>query len=310
MSKCMLTWGVGLMVAAIAGSRRLMLCTLLGLCWVGTSAYGMTITDPSQLSPNPTIIDFEDVNTGGNLLTSLPNPATLGGVTFTSLTGTLSVFDISLAGWPADGTEVASKTLFPGGEPDSAISITFVHPVAEFLLGWGDPNFPGNVLRAYDANGNVLEEAAVALGPIGGVHAAWIGFKRSTADITKIIVQPDQSPPSGDDYVIDNIHYHTAIPDEDNDRVSDAEDVCPGTVIPERVPTEQLGVNRYALIDNDAIFDTRPPQGKKPGQVFTLTDTAGCSCEQIIKALRLDEGQTKYGCSSGTMTKWIEMVQP
>jgi hypothetical protein len=132
----------------------------------------MTITDPSQLSPNPTIIDFEDVNTGGNLVTILPNSVTFGGVTFTSLTGTLSVFDISLAGWSADGTEVASKTLFPGGEPDSAISITFANPVADFLLGWGDPNFPGDILRAYDANGNLLEEAAVALGPPGGGHAA------------------------------------------------------------------------------------------------------------------------------------------
>jgi hypothetical protein len=205
---------------------------------------------------------------------------------------------------------VASKTLFPGGEPDSATSITFANPVAEFLLGWGDPNFPGDVLRAYDANGNLLEEAAVALGPIGGVHAAWIGFKRSTADIARIIVQPDQSFPSGDDYVIDNIHYQTAVRDEDNDSVSDAEDVCPGTVIPELVPTVQLGVNRYALMDDDAIFDTIPPQGKKPGQVFTVADTAGCSCAQIIEALGLGEGDTKFGCSSSAMREWIEMVHP
>jgi hypothetical protein len=48
----------------------------------------------------------------------------IGDVTFTSLTGTLSIFDISVSGWGADGSEVASQTLFPGGEPDSAISIT------------------------------------------------------------------------------------------------------------------------------------------------------------------------------------------
>jgi hypothetical protein len=148
------------------------------------------------------------------------------------------------------------------------------------------------------------------LGPVGGVHAAWIGFKRPTADIARILVQPDQSQPSGDDYVIDNIHYQTGVPDEDHDGIADAEDVCPGTVIPEGVPTAQLGVNRYALIDHDAVFDTRPPPGKKPGQVFTLTDTAGCSCEQIIQALHLDDGQTKYGCSGGTMNTWIERVQP
>jgi hypothetical protein len=287
------------------------LCALIVFCLAGNHMYGMPITNPSQLSPNPTVIDFEDVDTGGNLLVSLPNPTTFGDVTFTSLTGMLSVFDISLVGWPANGTEVASKTLFPGGEPDSAISITFARPVAEFLLGWGDPNFSGNVLRAYDANGNLLEEAAVALGPVGGVHAAWIGFKRSAADIAMIIVQPDQSLPSGDDYVIDNIHYSTAaFLDDDNDSISDAEDVCPGTVIPESVLTEQLGVNRYVLADNDAIFDTTPPQGNKLGQIFTLKDTAGCSCAQIIEALRLGNGHTKFGCSSGAMKEWIEMVHP
>ena len=290
--------------------NRLILCALILLYWGAGSIYGMTITDPSQLSPDPTIIDFEDVNTGGNLVTILPNPVTFGDVTFTSLTGMLSVFDISLAGWSADGTEVASKTLFPGGEPDSAISITFAHPVAEFLLGWGDPNFPGNVLRAYDANGNLLEEAAVALGPPGGGHAAWIGFRRSTADIVRIVVQPDQSLPSGDDYVIDNIHYNAALPDEDNDGVSDAEDVCPGTVIPEPVPTVQLGVNRFALTDDDATFDTTPPKGGGPRKVFTLADTAGCSCAQIIEAIGLNEGHTKFGCSSSAMSEWIEMVHP
>jgi hypothetical protein len=82
--------------------KRLILCALILLCWGASSVYGMPITDPSQLSPNPTIIDFEDVNTGGNLVTILPNPVTFGDVTFTSLTGELSIFDISLAGWQTE----------------------------------------------------------------------------------------------------------------------------------------------------------------------------------------------------------------
>jgi hypothetical protein len=117
----------------------------------------------------------------------------------------LSVFDASH--WPANGTAITSKTLFPGAEPDSAISIEFAQPVSEILLGWGDPNFEGNVLRAFDASGNLLEEAAVELGSPGGGHAAWIGFKRQTADIKKVIVQPNQSQPNGDDYVIDNVYF-------------------------------------------------------------------------------------------------------
>jgi len=169
-------------------------------CSLPSAALAFPIADPTQLSPGFTLIDFESAS-------DFTNPYTVGEVTFTSITGSLVLFNIS--DWPANGTEVESTTLFPGAEPDSAISISFATPVAEFLLGWGDPNFEGNVLRAFDIHGNLLEEAKVALGPIGGLHAAWIGFKRPIADIASILVQPDQSRPSGDDYVIDNIHYNT-----------------------------------------------------------------------------------------------------
>jgi hypothetical protein len=69
-------------------------------------------------------------------------------------------------------------------------------------------------------------------------------------------------------------------------------------------------VNRFALTDDDAIFDTTPPKGGEPGEVFTLADTAGCSCAQIIEALGLAKGHTKFGCSSDAMREWIEMVHP
>lgn len=186
------------MIRLVALALTLLLAPTMGLA--------APITHPSQLSPNQTLIDFENFN-GGTLL---PNPLTIGNATFTSLTGMLSILDITASGWAVDGTEVASKTLFPGGEPDSAIAITFATPVAEFLLGWGDPSFPGNVLLAYDVHGNLLEQAAVALGPPGVIHAAWIGFRRSTADIARIVVQPDQSLSNGDDYVIDNVRYRVA----------------------------------------------------------------------------------------------------
>jgi hypothetical protein len=135
------------------------------------------ITDPST---NFQIIDFEALSISSH-------PVTFGELTFTSIMGHLFIFDISH--WPAHGTEISSRALATGGvEPDSAISIEFARPVAEFLLGWGDPNFQGNVLRAFDASGNLLEESGVALGPPGGGHAAWIGFRRSTADISMILV--------------------------------------------------------------------------------------------------------------------------
>jgi hypothetical protein len=163
-------------------------------------ANGMPITDPSQLSPNPTIIDFETVNGA--------NPLIIGDVTFTSVTASLSLLNVNTPSWPVAGDEVAGQTLFPGGEPDSAILITFANPVSEILLGWGDPNYDGNVLLAYDSNGYLLEQLAVPTGPINGVFATWVGFKREIADISRVLVHPQIN----DDYVIDNIHYNVNVP--------------------------------------------------------------------------------------------------
>ncbi|MGD2114766.1 MAG: hypothetical protein PVG07_06930, partial [Acidobacteriota bacterium] len=72
----------------------------------------------------------------------------------------------------------------------------------------------------------------------------------------------------------------TIVPaDSDGDGVLDDVDVCPGTVIPEGVPTVRLGVNHFALVDGDGLFDTTPPPGggKGPQASFTIEDTAGCS---------------------------------
>jgi hypothetical protein len=99
--------------------------------------------------------------------------------------------------------------------------------------------------------------------------------------------------------------------DSDFDGVPNSEDMCPGTTIPEGVPTQRLGTNRWALVDEDGIFDTKPPNGKGNGldRSFTIEDTAGCSCEQIIDELHLGSGHTKFGCSIGAMETWIDQVQ-
>ena len=99
--------------------------------------------------------------------------------------------------------------------------------------------------------------------------------------------------------------------DLDGDGVVDNLDFCPGTIIPEPVPTHELGTNRWALVDEDSVFDTTPPNGKGNGldRSFTIEDTAGCSCEQIIGELHLGKGHVKYGCSIGAMETWIAEVQ-
>ncbi len=116
--------------------------------------------------------------------------------------------------------------------------------------------------------------------------------------------------------------------DEDMDGVPDALDVCAGTVIPEGVPTRELKPNRYALVDNDGIFDTGRDDDDSADdgsdddsnasdddsddgpRVFTIQDTAGCSCEQIIEELDLGKGHVKFGCSLGAMRNWVDLVSP
>jgi len=101
-----------------------------------------------------------------------------------------------------------------------------------------------------------------------------------------------------------------SVPDADQDGVLDENDVCPNTAIPESVPTNRLGVNRWALVDDDALFDTDLPPGggNGPNFEFSLEDTRGCSCEQIIEARALGWGHTKFGCSTGVMLQWVATV--
>jgi endonuclease/exonuclease/phosphatase family metal-dependent hydrolase len=98
--------------------------------------------------------------------------------------------------------------------------------------------------------------------------------------------------------------------DEDDDGVPNDLDMCPGTVKPEGVPTQHLGTNRWALVDDDGVFDTTPPNGRGNGlnRTLTLGDTAGCSCEQIIEELDLGNGHVKFGCSIGVMENWMAAV--
>jgi len=140
-------------------------------------------------------------------------------------------------------------------------------------------------------------------GPLG--HILQIGFLSTATNY------------QGSGIFYDNINFFEQV-DEDGDGVYDNADICPGTVIPEFVPTHQLGVNRWALVDGDNLFDTFAPPGggNGPDFEFTVEDTRGCSCEQIIEAWALGWGHTKFGCSTGVILQWkavvwnLEMAQP
>jgi len=50
------------------------------------------------------------------------------------------------------------------------------------------------------------------------------------------------------------------------------------------------------------------PEGTGPEAAFTVQDTGGCSCTQIVDALGLGEGHRKFGCSLGVMRGWVAAV--
>lgn len=91
--------------------------------------------------------------------------------------------------------------------------------------------------------------------------------------------------------------------DLDSDGVPDNLDVCADTRIPESVPTVALRLNHYALVDGDGVFDT--VTGRNPPETFTIDETGGCSCEQILDRTGAAAGQRFFGCSVDTLTRWI-----
>ncbi|MDD5041083.1 MAG: hypothetical protein PHX87_00165 [Candidatus Peribacteraceae bacterium] len=76
--------------------------------------------------------------------------------------------------------------------------------------------------------------------------------------------------------------------DDDGDGISNAQDFCPGTYTPESVPTEFMLFNRYALMGTTGIFREGP---RKIVSSFSLSDTRGCSCEQLVDVA---EGVREY----------------
>ncbi len=125
-------------------------------------------------------------------------------------------------------------------------------------------------------------------------------FGRGNVDAAEILFDDPSTPLAASDH---DGFVLFLVKDSDGDSITDNVDLCPNTAVPENVPTVRLGRNRYALVDGDAVFDTN--RGKA---TFTLTDTAGCSCEQIIDIEELGNGQRRFGCSRGAIEDFIEDV--
>lgn len=97
--------------------------------------------------------------------------------------------------------------------------------------------------------------------------------------------------------------------DADADGVDDAVDACLGTPMTDIAGVMGLKHNRYALTDEGSTTFSNGEHRKGKGgprPVYTLADTGGCSCDQIIAALELGKGHVKFGCSRGALEDWIE----
>ncbi|MEM7049434.1 MAG: hypothetical protein AAF604_07230 [Acidobacteriota bacterium] len=139
-------------------------------------------------------------------------------------------------------------------------------------------------------------------------------FGRGNADAARILIDDGTTALRSSDH--DGlVLYVMAELDSDFDGIEDGADLCPGTVIPEDVPTRRLLPWRFALVDGDGTFDTYRPGhgiGPSPWHNFTLAETGGCSCEQIIESIQVpswfERLQRRYGCSLFLMKYWVYYV--
>jgi predicted extracellular nuclease len=160
----------------------------------------------------------------------------------------------------------------------------------------------------FRGSAQVLDHALTSQGLATEISGA--GFGRGNADAAVDLINstdPGEIPLRSSDHDGMVVYIND---DKDIDGVPNNLDQCPGTVFPEGIPLRRLGINHWALVDGDTSFDTLDPigGGVGPELSFTLGDTGGCSCTQIIDSLGLGKGHSKYGCSIEVMSNWADAV--
>jgi predicted extracellular nuclease len=155
----------------------------------------------------------------------------------------------------------------------------------------------------FRGNAQVLDHALTSVGLDELVRD--FSYGRGNSDAAVDLINDDSTPLRSSDH--DGLVLFM-IKDSDGDGVTDNLDVCPGTMIPEGAALIELGVNRWALLDDDRVFDTTSPKGIGPQLSYDIFATAGCSCEQIIENQQLGGGHMKFGCSIDAMQNWVDIV--
>jgi hypothetical protein len=173
-----------------------------------------------------------------------------------------------------------------GADYDTKISVYCADCETKECIGGQDDNFPAGC-AGFSTKFDWPTQAGATYKVL--VH----GFSFQTGDFDLAILDDGEPVPPG--------------AANDCDGISEEFDFCPGTVIPESVPTSgELHSNGSALTGPGGIFETAPPNPQ--GVEYTLTDTAGCSCEQIVDNLGLGRGHLRHGCSFSAMDDWLAFL--
>ncbi|MFK8079358.1 MAG: thrombospondin type 3 repeat-containing protein [Granulosicoccus sp.] len=91
--------------------------------------------------------------------------------------------------------------------------------------------------------------------------------------------------------------------DVDDDGIMDDVDVCPGTVLGV-TPTEGVAENRFYTLTTGAFVD-----GFCRISDVTLSDTGGCSTQQIIDVMGLGNDDLQYGLWEDSLQDWVDTLK-
>ena len=187
-------------------------------------------------------------------------------------------------------------------------------PAANLLSGPDlvEPNLSNQVLSldpgerysfVFRGNAQVLDHALTSAALDGSIRG--LEYGRGNADAAVDLINDASTELRSSDH--DGLVLFLT-KDVDNDGVNDDADICPATVIPETL-TRGLRPFRYALIDDNFVFDTVARGGRPPLLSFDTEDTGGCSCEQIGDIFGLGRTHEKFGCGIGVMFVWSVIVE-